>query len=298
MVPGALSTVTPNSSGEAGARPQLRLVARAAARSECPVGHEFARAGLEHQLAARRQRRIEIEAGGAVAAVGGQRQAFAMRQAADGDLHSAASPSCQRLRQDARRAAPPPPPCPCAASFRRPRARPDGLRCCPRRTRRRPRRHVIGDDEIAAFARRASPGMGDTSRVSAAKPTTSRGRPAPRWRSWRECPDSRRARASAAPRRSFLILSPPASTRQSATAAAAMKISAGSAPPPPRTFRAPFRHGRVAALRIGDRHRAADQSHSRAGGAPPPPRWRGPACRRSGWRYSAPDRSAHASAPR
>ena len=47
----------------------------------------------------------------------------------------------------------------------------------------------------------------------------------------------------------------------------------------------------------GMRHRAGDQRAPRRRAAPAPRRWRGPACPTSGWRCSAPDRSARASGP-
>ena len=52
------------------------------------------------------------------------------------------------------------------------------------------------------------------------------------------------------------------------------------------------------AWRIGQRHRAGDERHLGAERRRPRAPRHDPACRRSGWRYSAQDRSARASGPR
>jgi hypothetical protein len=87
------------------------------------------------------------------------------------------------------------------------------------------------------------------------------------------------------------------STRQSATAAAKTAMSAGSAPPPRPASRArsPPAHGRRrrAAARAAGRSRNSPARPGRASAAARPC----PARPRSGWRCSAPGRSAHGSAP-
>ena len=94
----------------------------------------------------------------------------------------------------------------------------------------------------------------------------------------------------------FSFCSPSLATRQSATAAAKIAISDRQCGFHPvqhvaRGFHALHRDaGGIAQIdRTGDQHDIG------AGGLAPRRQWQNPACRKSGWRCSAPDRSAHGS---
>jgi hypothetical protein len=159
-------------------------------------------------------------------------------------------------------------------------------------------RHIIGHDPVTALARPLGRGMGDHISVSAAKPTTSRGRCAPSTPS----PECRGSRQTPAPGRgpshpSSSSAPPALATRQSATAAAITAASAGKAACTAASICAAV--STRTTVTPGRRHLAGPVTKvTRAPDRAAPPQSPCPARPRTGWRYSAPDQSVHASDPR
>ncbi len=160
------------------------------------------------------------------------------------------------------------------------------------------RGNVVGDDPVAALPLQFRLGVGDEV-LRLRREADEEPRPLGVPREPGEDVGILRRASAPAPLPSFLIFSLPGSTRQSATAAAITAMSAGSAASTAscisravvtETVRTP---GGGANL-----DRPADERHVCTGARQALRRWRVPAAPTSGWRDSAPGRSARASARR
>ena len=288
---------------KSGARPHLALGSRAAARSRCRSGSSARAPGAIVDRRVGRHRGDQIEAGGVRALIGRQRQIGAVRQAHDAhfDASSCDLASVQASRRCAR-------PAPRATS---------SLDCGGQVF------DAVGGDQMNGVAVAAhDAGLAATRRwrrssrspcgrawpwrwsmtfsVSAAKPIDQL-RPAgscdARW--WTRMSGFSTSASSGVPLPCLLDLLRARLARRASRRPRRRTPRRRPATParPPPASRARFRPGRPS--RRADRAHSPgrNQRHLGAGGAPPPPRWRGPACPTSGWRCSAPDRSARASAP-
>ena len=230
MVPGLLSSVMPVPQREAGARPQLHLVARRDLERE-PGRHQRAGARRQRQaVGARLGRQVgaEVHAGGAVGGVGGQRQrrvAAGQAQDADGDGHASAS----AMRSASRSAV-------ASLAIRGQGSAPaavierHGVLGAAHDAGRRA--DVVGEDPVGALARALGGGVGDDV-VGLGGEADDEARPAARGAVAtvrRMSGFSAQLSAGGLPEASFFTFEPLASvTRQSATAAAKIATSAGSA---------------------------------------------------------------------
>ena len=164
------------------------------------------------------------------------------------------------------------------------------------------RRDVVGDDPVAALARQLGAGVGDACRRSRRRSRRrARGRPSLRWATVGEDVGILDEHGARAARRR-----PSSSSAGAALVDAPVGDGGGerrrrrpAAPPRRRpASRARSRHGRArrpagSASATGPETSVTSRAGRRGGAR----RWRGPACRTSGWRCSAPDRSARRVGP-
>ena len=289
----------PYARARSAAAPGLRC--RAAARSRSRLG-STARSPGAITTGARPARRRRDRARRRLALIGRQRQIGAVRQPHHAQLDVLMRRSRRALPRCGRPARAPPRPSTAAARISTPVGGDEVHGVAVAAHDAGSRRHVVGDDPVAALALRASPWHArSTFSVSAAKPITSLGRLVLRLRDRGQDVGIFRSASCGGPPPSFLILlavgcgDAPVGDRggehrRRRPAAPSRRRSASRARFRPADRRR--RRDRAALTGPGhQRHLGARRGRRRA-------RSRSPACRRSGWRCSAPDRSAHASAPR